>query len=85
MHTHKHYHLILYLTEGAPLILPELKMTIMPKRGAYYLFPPELLHGVSKVETESKTRYCLVTNIIDGTDWKKNKTINELINKKNKE
>jgi hypothetical protein len=85
MHTHKHYHLILYLTEGAPLILPELKMTIMPKRGAYYLFPPELLHGVSKVETESKTRYCLVTNIIDNTDWKKNKTINELINKKNKE
>ena len=85
MHTHKHYHLILYLTDGAPLILPELKMTIIPKRGAYYLFPPELLHGVDKVETESKTRYCLVTNILDSTDWKKNKTINELINKKNKE
>jgi hypothetical protein len=75
LHAHKDHHLILYLTEGAPLIIPELKMKIMPKRGAYYLFPPQILHGVEKVEVEDKTRYCLVSNIIDGTDWKKNKLI----------
>jgi len=78
MHTHKDYHLILYLTEGAPLILPELKMTIMPKKGAYYLFPPEILHGVGKVETEGNTRYCLVTNIIDNPDWKTKKVIKNM-------
>jgi quercetin dioxygenase-like cupin family protein len=77
MHTHKDHHLILYLTEGAPLILPELKMTIQPKRGSYYIFPPNILHGVGKVETDGKTRYCLVTNIIEGLDWKKNKLIKE--------
>jgi hypothetical protein len=77
MHIHKDYHLILYLTEGAPLILPELKITITPKRGAYYLFPPYVLHGVNKIEEESKTRYCLVTNIIEDANWKKNKLIKE--------
>jgi hypothetical protein len=77
MHTHKDYHLILYLTEGAPLILPELKMTIYPKKGHYYLFPPDILHGVSKIEEEGKTRYCLVTNIISNGNWKKNKIIKE--------
>ena len=77
MHTHKDNHLILYLTEGAPLILPELKMTIIPKRGSYYIFPPHILHGVPKVEEDSKTRYCLVTNIIETPDWKKNKIIKE--------
>jgi len=77
MHIHHHYHLILYLTEGAPLILPELKMTIIPKKGAYYIFPPFLLHGVNKVETDSNTRYCLVTNIIQTPDWKKNKLIKD--------
>jgi hypothetical protein len=78
MHSHKDHHLILYLTEGAPLILPELKMTIIPKRGAYYIFPPEILHGVGKVETEGNTRYCLVSNIIDNTDWKLKKKIKEV-------
>jgi hypothetical protein len=77
IHSHSHYHLILYLTEGAPLILPELKMTIMPKRGAYYIFPPNILHGVDKVEEEAKTRYCLVTNMVESNDWKKNKIIKE--------
>jgi hypothetical protein len=79
MHIHKDYHLILYLTEGAPLILPELKMTIHPKKGHYYIFPPYVLHGVSKVEEECRTRYCLVTNIIANSDWKKNKIIKEAI------
>jgi quercetin dioxygenase-like cupin family protein len=85
MHTHPHQHLILYLTEGAPLILPELKMTIMPKRGAYYIFPANILHGVAKIEEETKTRYCLVTNIIEGTDWKKNKLIKEATDARDKE
>jgi hypothetical protein len=84
MHTHKDHHLILYLTEGAPLILPELKMTIQPKRGAYYIFPPNVLHGVGKVEEETKTRYCLVTNIIEGNDWKKNKLIKEVADAREK-
>jgi len=84
MHTHPHYHLILYLTEGAPLILPELKMTIVPKRGAYYIFPPNILHGVGKVEEETKTRYCLVTNIIEGSNWKKNAIIKEAIDAREK-
>ena len=84
LHVHNHYHLILYLTEGAPLILPELKMTIIPKRGSYYIFPPYILHGVNKIEEEVKTRYCLVTNIIEGTDWKKNKIIKEAIDAREK-
>jgi hypothetical protein len=84
MHTHKDYHLILYLTEGAPLILPELKMTIMPKIGTYYIFPPNILHGVSKVEEDGKTRYCLVTNIVENSDWKKNKIIKDAIDAKEK-
>ena len=77
MHVHKDHHLILYLTDGAPLILPELKITIQPKRGSYYIFPPYIFHGVSKVEEESKIRYCLVANIIENADWKKNKLIKE--------
>jgi hypothetical protein len=81
MHTHKDYHLILYLTEGAPLILPELKMTIHPKKGHYYIFPPNILHGVQKVEEDGKTRYCLVSNLIEEPDWKTKKKIED--NKKN--
>jgi hypothetical protein len=77
MHSHKDHHLILYLTEGAPLVLPELKMTIYPKKGSYYLFPPNILHGVPKVEEDSKTRYCLVTNIVESSNWKNFKLIKE--------
>jgi hypothetical protein len=84
MHVHHHHHLILYLTEGAPLILPELKITIQPKRGSYYIFPPYILHGVLKVEEESKTRYCLVTNIIENANWKKNKIIKEVVDAREK-
>ena len=78
IHHHKDYHLILYLTEGAPLILPELKMRIIPKRGSYYIFPPNVLHGVDKVEEDTKTRYCLVSNLIETPDWQINKKIKEL-------
>ena len=77
MHIHKDHHLILYLTEGAPLVLPELKMKIMPKKGAYYIFPPYVLHGVNKVDTDNQTRYCLVSNLNTDSDWKKNKLIKE--------
>jgi hypothetical protein len=77
MHVHHHHHLILYLTEGAPLVLPELKMTIVPKKGAYYIFPPYILHGVNKVETNGNIRYCLVANIMENGNWKKNKLIKE--------
>jgi len=84
MHTHPHHHLILYLTEGAPLILPEVKMTIMPKRGAYYIFPPHILHGVDKVKEETTTRYCLVSNLIEKNDWKKNKLIKETVDAREK-
>jgi hypothetical protein len=78
MHTHKDHHLILYLTEGAPLILPELKMTIHPKKGHYYIFPPNIIHGVGKVEEETKTRYCLVSNLIEQPDWKTKKVIKDI-------
>jgi hypothetical protein len=84
MHTHHHYHLILYLTEGAPLILPELKMTIHPKKGHYYMFPPNILHGVPKVEEDGKTRYCLVTNLIEQANWEKNKLIKDTLDAREK-
>jgi len=82
MHTHKDHHLILYLTEGAPLILPELKMTIIPKLGSYYIFPPNILHGVNPVIEDGRTRYCLVSNLIEKNDWRLNKTIKEIKDKK---
>jgi len=84
MHIHKEYHLILYLTEGAPLILPELKITIQPKIGSYYLFPPYILHGVDKVEKDEKTRYCLVSNLIEKNDWKKTKWLKEELDAREK-
>jgi hypothetical protein len=52
-------------------------MTIYPKKGHYYIFPPHILHGVGKVEKETKTRYCLVSNLKEQGDWKKNKLIKE--------
>jgi hypothetical protein len=40
MHIHQSYHIILYLTEGSPLLVPELKITIKPQVGSYYIFEP---------------------------------------------
>lgn len=77
-HTHVCYHLILYLTEGNPLVLPELNMKIIPKRGEYYIFPPYVYHGVEKVKEEDFKRYCLVANIHYEPNWKTNKIINDL-------
>ena len=56
MHTHSSYHIILYLTEGSPLLVPELKITIKPQVGSYYIFEPNILHGVPEV-TDDSTRY----------------------------
>lgn len=77
IHTHTCHHLILYLTEGNPLILPELNIKIIPKRGEYYIFPPHILHGVDEVKEENNKRYCLVANIHDNPDWKLNKILND--------
>jgi quercetin dioxygenase-like cupin family protein len=84
MHMHETHHCILYLTEGAPLILPELKMTIYPKKGHYYIFPPFLNHGVNKIEEDLKTRYCLVVNIMVDSDWKKKKLVQQIQNAREK-
>lgn len=84
MHTHKDYHLILYLTDGAPLILPELKITIFPKRGSYYIFPPHIIHGVERSKDENKTRYCVVSNLVEQGDWKKRKEIKEFLDAREK-
>lgn len=82
IHNHTSYHLILYLTEGNELILPELKIKLKPSMGCYYVFPPYLLHYVDEVKEDNK-RYCLVANITEQTDWKKNKIVEEFKNKKN--
>jgi len=78
LHHHVDHHLILYLTDGNPLILPELKIKIFPKRGDYYIFPPFVLHGVEEISEENKKRYCLVANIKEVPNWQLNKTINDL-------
>jgi quercetin dioxygenase-like cupin family protein len=72
---HSH-HIILYLTEGSPLLVPELKITIKPQVGSYYIFEPNILHGVPEV-TDDSTRYNLVVNIKENPDWEVSKKINE--------
>ncbi len=61
-HTHSCYHGILYLTEGADLILPELNLKITPEPGNYYIFPPEIVHGFPTYEGELN-RYSLIFNV----------------------
>ena len=85
MHTHTCHHLILYLTEGNPLILPELNIKIIPKMGEYYFFPPYVLHGVDQIKEDNKKRYCLVANIYGDANWKLKKKLNELSIKKEEE
>jgi hypothetical protein len=70
MHTHPCHHIILYLTEGSPLFVPELKITIKPQVGSYYIFEPGILHGVPEV-TDDSTRYNLVANITQDQIGKK--------------
>jgi len=77
MHTHNCYHIILYLTEGSPLIVPELKITIKPQVGSYYIFEPHILHGVPQV-TDDSSRYNLVVNITENPNWEANNKINSV-------
>jgi len=81
LHQHFSYHIILYLTEGSPLIVPELKITIKPQVGSYYIFEPYILHGVPKV-TDDTNRYNLVANIKEIPDWETHSKINEAITTK---
>lgn len=67
-HHHSTYNAILYLTDGNPLLLPELNLKIHPKPGDYYFFPPQILHGV-EASTSKKNRYNLVLNIETVSEW----------------
>ena len=58
----------MYLTDGNPLLLPELNLKIHPKPGDYYFFPPQILHGV-EASTSKKNRYNLVLNIDSVREW----------------
>jgi hypothetical protein len=61
LHTHNSHHGILYLTEGTPLIFPELEMKFTPKPGDWILAPPGLFHGTDPIESE-KERINVVFN-----------------------
>ena len=61
-HTHTTWNGILYLTKGSDLLLPELNLRITPEPGAYYILPPQIVHGVDKINTE-ESRYSLIFNI----------------------
>ena len=76
LHEHTATHGILYLTEGTPLIVPELNIEIDPRPGDYYIFPPCIQHYVSPQEEENY-RYNIVFNIKDDTNWEKNKVVYE--------
>ena len=76
LHEHTAVHGILYLTEGTPLIVPELNIEIDPRPGDYYIFPPCIKHYVLPQEEENY-RYNIVFNIKDDTDWDKSKVVYE--------
>ena len=80
MHAHPCSHIILYLTEGSPLLIPELKITIKPQIGSYYIFESNILHGVPEV-TDDSVRYNLVINIVETPDWYTYKKINDFKDK----
>ena len=82
-HDHRNYHTILYLTDGADLILPELNISITPKAGDYYIFPPMVVHGLNKHEDDF-TRYSMVCNFDSIEHFLLNKKIEEIYEKKNK-
>ena len=82
-HDHTTFHGLLYLTEGNPLVLPQLQMSITPKPGDYYFFPPGIQHYVEEVKDYNK-RYTIVMNIGPNTsdeNWAKSKRIREKWNK----
>ena len=61
-HTHPCVHGILYLTKGSDLLLPELNLRITPEPGAYYILPPQIVHGVDKSNSDNN-RYSLIFNV----------------------
>lgn len=69
-HNHEVLHCILYLTDGEPLILPELNLKIHPQPGDYYFFPPYILHGTNR-STSDKNRYTFVMNLVKVKEWDK--------------
>ena len=78
MHDHQEHHGILYLTKGAPLIVPELELEIHPEPGDYYFFPPLIKHYVDQITEDKPARYNVIFNIAEKNDWEKNKAINEI-------
>jgi hypothetical protein len=54
VHKHNHFHGVLYLTEGIPLIFPEMEMVFDPKPGDWIISPPEILHGTDAVESDEE-------------------------------
>lgn len=80
-HHHPCYHGILYLTKGCDLILPELNITITPKPGDYYLFPPNILHGFDKIN-DDQIRYSLIFNIKEKDQFKFNKKLENINDRK---
>jgi hypothetical protein len=78
VHEHSEYSGILYLTKGAPLIVPELELEIHPEPGDYYFFPPLIYHYVNEITEDGPARYNLVFNIREKNDWEKNRKINEI-------
>ena len=77
-HEHPEHHGILYLTKGAPLIVPELELEIHPEPGDYYFFPPLIKHYVNQITEDKPARYNVIFNIAEKNDWEKNKAINKL-------
>jgi len=82
-HDHRYYHAILYLTDGADLILPELNISITPRAGDYYIFPPMVLHGLDK-HKDDFTRYSLICNFDSIEHFSLNKKIEKIYEKNNK-
>ena len=69
----------LYLKDTTPRAITNIKIT--PKPGDYYFFPPCIQHYVD-VNLEDTKRYCIVMNIIERTDWKKERELYFLEKKK---
>ena len=78
IHEHNEHHGILYLTEGSPLILPELDDEITPQPGDYYFFPPLIKHYVDVIQEDGPPRYCVVFNLVEKQNWAKRQEINKL-------
>ena len=78
LHEHAEHHGILYLTKGAPLIVPELELEIHPEQGDYYFFPPLIKHYVNEIKEDGPARYNVIFNISEKHNWEKNKEINKL-------